>query len=350
MLTISKTNMTGKALLCLNNGELIVYKKGKIIIYRDENIVKTINLPTSLLKKTLCKLRIIDRLLHADIRWAVEINTQKILFLFQNAIYLADIQTGVIKKEFSGFRGQPFSVTRDNKRILIGDYGTNDDRKKVNIYERKDGKWEVVYSFPEHSIRHIHNIVKSTEGFYILTGDEDSESGIWFADNRFTIVKPILIGSQQYRCCQMFEEKGTVLYLTDAPSESNHIYTHINENTNEISKIPGTCIYGINAFGGLLFSTTVEAEAHAKNKWSYWLSQKPGAGINGIDTHIMFLKDKKCTDLICFEHDRKPLRLFQYATVYFANGNDKNAVYCTPLSVKKHDNRIFRIMNSSDKG
>lgn len=344
MIHLSKTLMEGKALLLMKDRRLIAYHKGNLVVYKEDGKENAIvHLPMSTLKKFLCNWRILERALHTDVRWAREIDKNTVLFLFKKCIYTVNLENGLVKKDFSGFRGNPFSITQVDNEFYIGDYGGNNGRAPVNVYKRsEDGKWNVVYSFPEKSIRHIHNIINVDYGFYILTGDEDQESGIWWTDKAFARVKPVLLGSQQYRCCQLFKEKDNIYYLTDAPSEQNYLYKLKNSGTVKIDKIPGTCIYGTNAFGGLLFSTTVEPEAHAKNRIEYWLTRKPGYGINGKNAFIMFLKNGNISKIGCFEHDSKPLRLLQYATVYFSYGCE-SIIFCTPYSVKKEDNKIFKI-------
>lgn len=345
MIQIEKTKMTGKALLKMKDGRLIAYKKGYLVIYENELETKHILLPIPLWKRIACKIRLLERLLHTDIRWAIDINDQdEILFLYANNIYKANLKTGDMVIDFCGFKGQPFSVTRTNNRVLFGDYGKNNIREPVKIYERKCGKWKTVYTFPAKTVRHIHNIIPAGDCFYILTGDEDQESGVWKADKDFNVVEALMKGKQKYRCCQMLiQTDHSGYYLTDAPSESNYCYSFDNNIIKVMDGIPGTCIYGVSAFGGLLFSTTVEADAHAKNAFEYWLTNKPGIGIQDNKTYVMLLKDERIIKIACFEHDKKPLRLFQYATVYFAFGNDDMIYYCTPYSVKKYDNIIHKI-------
>lgn len=343
MIEIKKTKMSGKALLQLHDGRLIAYKKGQLIVYEHELPAMRISLPMPKWKQYACKIRLLERALHTDVRWAIDISNSEVLFLFQSVIYKVNLKTGAIEKDFSGFRGQPFSITRTDDRLLFGDYGTNDKRETVNIYERKGEKWDVIYAFPAGKVRHIHNIIHSDGSFYILTGDEDNESGIWKTDDNFVTVKPLLLGKQQYRCCQLLlESSNSGCYLTDAPSEPNYLYVFEKDNVFRKNKLPGTCIYGVPFYDGLLFSTTVEAEAHAKNKIDYWLSNKPGKGINENKTHIMLLHNRDIIDIFAFEHDQKPLRLFQYASVHFAIGSNTD-VFCTPYSVKNNENAIYRI-------
>ena len=343
MINVSKTNMQGKALLQLNDKQMVAYYKGQIVIYENEVTSMKILLPMPWWKRYACRIRLLERALHTDVRWATNVSDNEIIFLFQNAIYKANLTTGEIYKEFEYFKGQPFSVTHIGDRILMGDYGTNKAKEAVHIYERIEGTWRIVFTFPGGTIRHIHNIIPDNDCFFVLTGDEDHESGIWMADNGFKHVKPLLIGKQQYRCCQLLKGYGNGgWFLTDAPSESNWLYHFSDNETEPVCEIPGTVIYGTKYNDSLLFSTTVEPEAHAKNKIEYWITSKPGAGIKNNATSVYLLKDGNLHKVISYVHDGKPLRLFQYASVYFCNVIDGRG-YLTATSVRHYDNMIMKI-------
>ena len=336
--------MKGKVLLQLSDGRLIVYHQGCIIVYNlNESISSIIPIEYSLGKRILCKVRLIERAMHTDAKWAREIEPGKVAFLYNNVVYLADLNTTTVKKEFSGFQGNPFSVLQYGDSLYMGDYGNNTNRKPVNIYKRdNNGNWHICYSFRAGLVRHIHNIVKAETGFYILTGDEDHESGIWFADDDFCIVDRILTGSQYYRSCQMVCEKNNSWYLSDAPSELNYLYAMDQRGERRIAQIEGTCIYGTNWNKIFAFSTTVEPDAHAQNRIEYWLTNKPGKGICSKKTYLMLLHNGEMNQVTNYYHDGKSLRLFQYATIYFAHGC-KELLYYTPNAVRKYDNRVFSL-------
>ncbi len=341
---LKETNCRGKALLQMRDNRLVAYRKGQLVVYKDEKKLKTLTLPAPIWKRAACQSRLCERILHNDVRWAIELSDGDILFMYHSSIYRANLTTGAVVKDFTGFRGRPFSVAQLDNRVLFGDYGTNERREEVRIYERTDGIWHTVYTFPAGVVCHIHSIIPNKGFFYILTGDEDNESGIWKADKDFSTVLPVLIGSQQYRCCLLLPaDEDSGWYVTDAPSETNGLYYYSGNSISKLREIPGTAIYGTIFGRGLIFSTTVEPEAHAKNRFDYWLSRKPGAGIQGNKTMIFVLKDGELNEVAHYEHDGKPLRLFQYATVHFSN--EKNSlVYFTPISVKEADNKIWKLI------
>ena len=341
-ITIKETNWRGKALLQLHDGRVVAYWKGQLLVYNPANRSKSrIHLPMPFLKKCLCKWRLTERLLHMDVRWAVETDADHFLLLFEDGVFRASITDGKLQRETCVFRGKPFSVCSYKDKLLFGDYGLNPDHLPVNIYCREsDGQWKILYTFPAGTVRHIHNIIPSGDRVYILTGDEDSESGIWYTDDGFVTVKPFLRGNQQYRCCQMLPTPDGLYYVTDAPSEPNRVYRTAGNTVIPLNDIDGTCIYGTRSEDYLVFSTTVEPDAHARNSFERWLTRKPGKGIRSTNCCVYVLRDGLLTKIAEFSHDRLPLTLFQYAVCHFSNIMN-GIVYISPVSVKKKDMRIF---------
>ncbi len=341
-ITIKETNYRGKVLLQLHDGRIMAYHKGEILIYHPDDQSKgVIQLPLSFPQKCLCKWRLTERLLHMDVRWAYETDDKQILILFETGVFRINLSDHTMQKEACSFRGKPFSVCRYKEKLLFGDYGLNPEHLPVNIYCRNpDGHWSILYTFPSGTVRHIHNIIASGERIYILTGDEDSESGIWLTDDEFTTVAPLLLGNQQYRCCQMLPTPDGLFFATDAPSEPNWLYYAADGEVRQVNEIDGTCIYGTRDSDYLVFSTTVEADAHAGNIMEYWLTNKPGKGIRDTNCSVYVLHNGLLEKIAEFRHDRLPLRLFQYATCYFSNIRN-GIVYFSPVSVKGKDMRIF---------
>lgn len=354
-ITIKETKIKGKALYILNDGNLVVYKKGSIQIYsyKDEAVLSTIHFQLPLWKRFAVKFRLLERALHLDARWAVEQSPGEILIQFNSKFYILNTSNNTLTEEYIPVIGKPLFIRQIenipgfNNGYILGDYYGNNNRDPVNLYWKLENtdKWVKCYTFQKYSVRHIHNIIpdKKHKCLYILTGDEDNESGIWVARNNFKDVEPFLVGRQEYRSCQMLVSQDDIFYITDSPSEKNKICKIINNTFECVKDISGTCIYGTIYNGNLIFSTTCEPEAHASNRISYWLSNESGAGIikNYVDLCILS-SDGNVDILDRFEHDGLPLRLFQYGTITFTNFMN-NICYLTPMSVRKFDMNIFKL-------
>ena len=170
-ITIKETDWRGKALLQLHDGRVVAYWKGQILVYHPANQSKSrIHLPMPFLKKCLCKWRMTERLLHMDVRWAVETDADNLLFLFEDGVFCASIMDGKLQRETCVFRGKPFSVCLYKDKLLFGDYGLNQDHLPVNIHCREsDGQWKILYTFPAVTVLHIHNIIPSGDRVCIMS-------------------------------------------------------------------------------------------------------------------------------------------------------------------------------------
>lgn len=343
---IIRTAIRGKALCIFENGSLLCYQGGIFKLYDTLNgysLLHQFSLPNKKFYNTLSKVRILERLFHCEARWAVPINSTEALISTNTGIYCVNCKTGIHVHESVSVQGKPLAVTvlqgiaGFDDSIVVGDYTLNPEREPVSLYQRDvGGNWHCAYTFPANTVRHVHSVFADwkTQKVYILTGDNDSESGIWVAEDNFKTVKPLLVGSQQYRACQMIAQEDLILYMTDAPSEKNAIYQVVDGRAEMLAELEGTCIYGAVGDGIGVFSTTCEPDAHAKNRLDYWLSNKPGKGIDGRCISVFTLTSDGTKECVArFEHDGLPLRLFQYGTVTFTNTRD-GMVYFTPHCVK----------------
>ena len=221
--------------------------------------------------------------------------------------------------------------------IIYGDYIGNINRGPISIYRRIfDGKWKKIYEFPSHTIQHIHNIVfdRFRNRYLIMTGDLDEESGIWEADIDFKIVKPIVQGSQKYRACVLMPTENYLYYATDTPLEQNYIYRLDNSGKLEqVSEIPGPCIFGIEKNDYLYFSTSVEGDP-TLGKWKYKFSNKLGRGVKDRYSHLFRLsKEGEIEEITKLKKDWFPMWLFEFGNMKFPISDD-NRVYVCPQSLK----------------
>ena len=348
--SVEESPLRGKALCILQNGMVASYQKGNLIVATAEgSVVKKMRLPFPAWKYVFGQFRILERLLHMEIRWAVEIEKDVLFFQCEDAFYEWNCKTDQWTQVKIPVRGKPLFIARvagvDGfpDGWMMGDYGPNPKREPVRIFRRCDhaSEWNTCYTFPADTVRHIHNIVPDVPRacVYILTGDEDHESGIWCVKSDFAEVAPLVLGSQKYRACQMLFP----YYLTDSPSEENYIYQLRDGEEHPLHFIPGTCIYGMRCGNGLLFSTTCEPDAHIPNRVAYWLTSHPGKGIKGQFVTVSHLSQSgKLTKIAEFEHDGLPLHLFQYGTATFTNCHGRVCYFSTGC-VKYADEHIFKV-------
>lgn len=352
-MNINNLGIKGKGLYIFNDGRFLVYRKGYLYVYSEnQKVIESIKLNICLWKMSLGKLRLFERLLHIEPRFAVDIGNDNILVQLGRKMLSINLLDKSITEERVSFRGRPLNyvkiegITGFKDSVVIGDYGSNENCETVNIYQRTyDGCWAVVYTFQPGVIWHIHGFVadKDDNCIYILTGDEDNQSGVWRAYNNFQKVEPIFIGSQQYRTCQICKIGKKIYYFTDAPSEPNFLYSYdiSLKQIEKISSIRGTCIYGSIIPKGIIVSTTCEPEAHFDSPIYGMITRKPGSGIKGRGVDLLlFDEQSELRTIKSFKHDGLPLKLFQYGTIVFSNYNNGRVLF-TPISVKKYDMCVF---------
>lgn len=321
---------------------IILYHEG--VLYRANSEGKEIHKIMSLVSPTWKdKQRTTVRLFRREPKAALLVDHS--IFIAQHRrINLIDLNTktaSIIATADEGFTDPlGFCCAQDTEHVVLwGEYGSNERREAVRIYGMtQDRKVDVVYSFSAGKIRHIHNIIPANDGgYYIFTGDEESEAGIYHADKLFQSVQPIVCGSQQYRAVVGFDTDEGLLYATDAVNEPNYVYCQ--KKTGELMKVcqlNGSCIYGIRYGNGFLFSTTVEPDECNRGPFS-WVSYKRGKGILSNEVHLVHVDEKMNSMIVArMKKDWLPMKLFQYGSIQFASGT-RNKVWMYPVAVRKND-------------
>lgn len=175
----------------------------------------------------------------------------------------------------------PIRITIDHAgRVVWGEYWGNSQRESVHLFVSDDGgrNYEVVKEFQPGEIRHIHSLVEdiSGKGFWVLTGDENSESGIGWLSWDFSSFEWLVYGSQQYRAVVCFVFEDSLVYVTDTEKDYNFIYRVDKESgkTEKLTQLPGSCLYGCKFGKWYVVSTTVENFRKFKfNKATLWVSE-----------------------------------------------------------------------------
>ena len=169
---VTKTPIRGKALCIFPNGNLLCYRGGVFTLYETENyaVLHSFSLPNGKLRNTLSKVRILERLLHCEARWAVPLNDAETLISMNTGIYRVNCTTGAYASEDVPVQGRPLNaavlqgVAGFDDSIVIGDYTLNPERKPVSLYQRNaGGAWRCAYTFPAGTVRHIHGVFADRE-------------------------------------------------------------------------------------------------------------------------------------------------------------------------------------------
>lgn len=234
--------------------------------------------------------------------------------------------------------------------VVFGEYISNKDKSKISIWGKKQGekKWNIIFTFPEKTINHIHAIIpdKFRNIVWILTGDCDDCSAIWYSDNNFKSVVKFVGGTQKYRSCVAFPTKEGLLFATDSPNKDNS-FSLLNEKREltVISDLPGSVIFGREINDGYVFSTTVEPfEDEERGKIADLFIRKKGPGIKTNNAHIYLYHENKLIEVFSAKKDIFPMVLMQFGLFTFPIGSfGSSELMVNSQSLKKYGNSILLI-------
>jgi len=224
---------------------------------------------------------------------------------------------------------RPLHVTAiPSGRIYWGEYFDNRERAEVHIYVSIDrGRtWQIAYTFPAGSIRHIHNIVYDRWGdcLWILTGDEGAECKVLRASSDLRSVEVVLAGNQQVRAVAAIPTQKGLYLSTDTPFEKNHVYRLERAGiVEQVGDLASSSIYGCRVGGALFFSTMIE----------------PSAVNTGREVQIAGSRDGTDWQVLArWKKDNLPMRYFQYGNAFLPDGeNGTRYLAATTIAVEPDD-------------
>jgi hypothetical protein len=329
----------------------VLYFRGIFFLENRTNPALSFKLPAkfSFVKRTLARFTILARLLRIGPRCAIFLNSNCVI-VSCGEIFRIDILSRKITSEMKFRKGMSnvLSFCRDGDSILFGDYFENTAKEPVFVYKRSDGEWKKVYKFEAGSVKHIHQILKADNGYYIATGDVDKESGIFAADLNFRKVTPLLYGNERYRTCSLTKRGDFLFYAGDSTTQENFIFKfdRLSTHLDAIAKINGPCIYCQELNSSIIaLSTSVEPDTKLK-RLRYLFSYKLAESICSKFSYLYLFDSKKLTllTLARFKKDILPAGAFKFGTIQFANNleqNDSLLFFCESLS--RVGNKTFEI-------
>jgi hypothetical protein len=237
---------------------------------------------------------------------------------------------------------RPLHITAvPSGRIYWGEYFDNRERAEVHIYASTDrGRtWQIAYTFPAGSIRHVHNIVYDRWGdcLWILTGDEGAECKVLRADCDLRSVDAALAGNQQARAVAAIPTQHGLYLSTDTPSEKNHVYCLDQAgNVEQVGDLTSSSIFGCKVGCGvdetMFFSTMVEPSAVNTSREVQIVGLRTTglrAGSGGGANLQVLARWKK---------DNFSMRYFQYGNAVLPDGeNSTRYLAATTIAVEADD-------------
>jgi hypothetical protein len=166
-----------------------------------------------------------------------------------NIIYKSENQKK-FQRVFSKFNGsRPLNLLIcPNQKIYFGEYFSNNENKEVRIFCSDNGTdWNTVYKFNPGEIRHIHSLQydEYRKGIWVMTGDSNSESGIWFTSDDFKSLKKVVDQGQRGRAVNIIILQDSIIIPMDSPDEKNYIleYNFKNNQINELCSVENSVFH-----------------------------------------------------------------------------------------------------------
>ena len=341
-----KKAFRGYQIIYVDSDFLLLYRNFCIYQYviKNETIRSVCMIPSNGLKNILSRFRLSNRLLRLTPRCCEKLSDCQYVLSLCNKTWVVNISIGTvtaINTERVGF-STPLNLCRCNNKIYWGDYGANPSYESVNIYELNDSlEMKTVYTFQSGAVRHIHNIIFDAEldGFWVLTGDNEKNAGIYKATKDWQTVTPFKTGEQKYRAVVGYPCQGGLIYATDSVEHENFLY-YINSQGVEsiLTTINGSCIYGGETKDYYLFSTTVESPEGGGIK--AMLSTRLGGGIKNRNVELLRVDKhtKQISIVTSYIKDCWPMKLLQYGVITIPSGQEcDNALWIHPIACRNAD-------------
>jgi len=320
------------------DGDQLFYTKFSNKIYTSslpglENETLVFEFPISVKYRILGKNPFLNKFLRIGPHLLAKVNNDFIVSL-RNKIW-ANINYKTIS--FNHFKGsRPLNIEFAKDSFYFGEYFSNPERGEVKIFSlnSRDENWKIIYTFPENSIRHIHSIIydKYRDGFWIQTGDRDSESSLWFTAD-FKDVQSYGNWSQESRAVKIIPAKDYLIVPMDTPQQKNYInyfYPELNK-FQQIAGLMGSAFHAEELEDFYTVSTVVEPSK-----------------INRTDLATIYLCKKGTTNwfpIFSAQRSRVPIKLshyFRYAElVIVPSTSETQYLIAFGRSLKKYESKTL---------
>lgn len=343
--------------ICFYGSKLICYKKGSLYYLENASFCLFYKLSLSIKEKISNSTKLLTRIFRAEPQCGAVYKDHLFLCTYNSILEIDLITNRLVKNHLFRARGIHCSriylingLSGFDDSIAFGEYSSNKNKDIVNIYSfnNESHEFEVAYKFPQKTIKHIHSLIVSKErnSVFILTGDSDEESGIYEAKNNFKSVKPVLVGTQDYRSVIAFAGNDCLVYATDTPAKQNFVclYNFKDKTVKKLHEISGSCTTGCKTNSGFIFCSTVETKEPRNNskieKIRYLFRKKLADGIKDNYCRVYMCDYNSSKEIFAFKKDMHPAGLARFGRVFVLYNNKE--LYLYPVAVKKFDSKLYK--------
>ncbi len=269
----------------------------------------------------LSRFRMLSRLFRAEVHFYKTLRNGQAICIAKKGIFAKNSESGLFEKCFDIVRGtRPLNLCEDYEgNIFFGEYFHNPERDSVNIYRSKNSgaDWEIAYTFPGHSIRHIHGLHfdQFANAIWLTTGDLDGECMIANTTDNFRTLNIVYKGGQEYRACNLLFYRDKIIYGTDTETAQNYLKQIDRESLEikDLAVLQGSVINAVKVGEKCFVNTTVEPSKVNKDNNSYiWMYND---------------ETKDCSIIAQYEKDFWDHRYFQFGSCRFPEYADADSPY-----------------------
>ena len=255
---------------------------------------------------------------------------------------LAYYKDGAIKK--IGLGNKKFRVLRsgcaydNSSSVIFGEYHSNKQRNIMSVYkfDFETKSLDIIYTFKENSIRHIHGIYydKYSDRLWCVTGDDNHECKMLSTEDYFKTIDVVGQGDESWRCVSLIFTKENIYYGTDSEFQQNFIYKIHRKSLDRkvLSEVNGPVYYSKKKMGNIAFATT--AEIRSGDNDSIFKGTCP--------TIYIVNKEDNVDIVFSSEKDRFSPIIFMPGSIHFPLGDDGTAnFYFDCVAIAEFDNKSF---------
>lgn len=227
----------------------------------------------------ISRIRIVSRLLRIHRINVLRISKERILIIYRNNVYVYELQSKALINVHR-FKLTHYvhtqSISVHEERIVIGEYGNIGKHKCVGGLVSLDGgqSWSYKALFEQGHVKNILAIRfdKYNRHYWVFTGDDENESGIYLFDEEFKLQKIIGKGLS-FRAISSFHLKDKVVWLTNNPFglSTVQIYDRVTGKITEGLSLPGPVWYACQLGANVYCCTAAEDAPNEAGKHVYLL-------------------------------------------------------------------------------
>lgn len=340
----SGTRVLGRLRPQLVNGDILYASRGLVLLAshdHGENFQRICGSEFSVSRRLASRVRLLSRPGRLGFHALRVLQSGAMVGVVRGHVVRRDAAGGPFRSVFRlplGSRPLDLCVHPDGA-IYFGEYFSNPRREAVRVFGSETGRrWEVVHRFPPGTVRHVHGVEYDPfrEGLWVLTGDEDHESGLWFTDDGFETLEAMVRGTQRARAVSVIPVERGLIVPTDSPRIKNTI--QLLElpaaRLTSLCALPGSAFHAQETSGIFLVSTVAEPSP---------VNEETGATLYAsLDGEDWCQFDRFPPDALCriLPFAR---RILQYPELVLTPGhNETPFVFGFGRSIRRADGRLLR--------